>query len=522
MLPSRYPSFYPGGFLYAPTPSKIEKLYAQVAPLHSIYVSSERTGAFIVDASLSYVHGSPYAKPKIPFPEVLRCTISVDGLNHVLVTEALTVGTTDNVFSFDFDARVLKPQTDAYDITLTLTSFDGRQKYTAKTQLFYLPDKTTGSVTKINNLYGGMLFKNAKTNNEFVPLLPFGFYADYSGWENVNTSNIKEYHDMGLNAIHPVTEYDGSETWSYMDSINLLWQYDMRGSYQNSTSVAEQVTAVKDHSGLFAYYTGDEPDGWEYALNSTSIAYEVIASIDKYHPIGLALNCQNYYFEEYSAGADFLMEDAYPVGINAVYSKWGTPCNTTYGDCGCDNCHGSLTDVSDRLDDFATYQSWLGQWPKPRWAVQQAFDGEGYWSRDPTAAESWVMNQLAFNHGGTAIMSWIYPTTPVIADAYSKQAKVVTVAPVVDFLLSAHAQRVSVQGFESLDVATWTLGRQILVSVVNTVNASTPAVEIPLPAWTKRVNSQPWGDLRYAMRGNVLQVEGVGALATSFVILDSY
>ena len=46
----------------------------------------------------------------------------------------------------------------------------------------------------------------------------------------------------------------------------------------------------------------------------------------------MTLNCQNYYFAEYSAGADILMEDAYPIGINATYStKWDTPVNRTYG-----------------------------------------------------------------------------------------------------------------------------------------------------------------------------------------------
>ena len=57
-------------------------------------------------------------------------------------------------------------------------------------------------------------------------------------------------------------------------------------------------------------------------------AYNLLASLDKYHPTALVLNCQNHYFEEYTVGPDIIMEDAYPVGLNATFAdKWGTACN---------------------------------------------------------------------------------------------------------------------------------------------------------------------------------------------------
>ena len=38
---------------------------------------------------------------------------------------------------------------------------------------------------------------------------------------------------------------------------------------------------------------------------------------------------------DYTSGADIVMQDAYMIGTNATYSTvWGTPCTTTYGDCG--------------------------------------------------------------------------------------------------------------------------------------------------------------------------------------------
>ena len=88
----------------------------------------------------------------------------------------------------------------------------------------------------------------------------------------------------------------------------------------------------------------------------TGLAYNVIKQRDPYHPVSLDLNCDNYHYSEYSAGADIIMTDPYPIGINATYSeRWKTPCNTTYGDCGCDNCVGSVKDVavSEGLDPVA-------------------------------------------------------------------------------------------------------------------------------------------------------------------------
>lgn len=497
-------------------------LYLQVEPRHSIYVSSEKTASFIVDAALSKYHGQPYSNaPGSQFPD-LSFSITVEATGKVLVTNKVAVNTTDNLF--DFDISQLQPQLDAYDIVLRGASPDGKQEYTATTKLFYLPDKTTGSVTKIDNLNGGLLYKNNATNNEFVPFFAFGFYTSYGGYLETSLENVKAYYDLGYSAIHPIPTFSAnlSTILDYLDELNLMFQYDMRGTYTNLTSVAEQVSEVKDYSALLAYYTADEPDGNQDPLNSTSLAYDTITQLEKYHPIGLVLNCQNYYFEQYSSGADYLMEDAYPIGINATFSRvWNTTCNTTYGDCGCDNCVGELQDVSNRLDDFAQYQEYLGQWPKPRWAVPQSFDGEGYWDRDPTVNETWVMNQLAVNHGAKSIMLWTFPTTDDLATANSQQSKVLTVSPVLDFVTGEQPQPIAIEGEALLDVSYWIVGNQALVSVVNLDYAPTSsAVAISLPFAASSVVSSPWGSVDWEYSGNTLRAPGLDALATSLVILD--
>lgn len=133
------------------------------------------------------------------------------------------------------------------------------------------------------------------------------------------------------------------------------------------------------------------PDGWQRPFDAPTAAQSLIHQLDPYHPVALTLNCQDYYFGAYSAGGDILMADVYPIGINATYSKWGTPCNATLGDCGCDNCAGAVQDAPDRWDDIAQYERWLGRWPPgPKFHNPQAFNGEDYWFRDPTAAEAYA------------------------------------------------------------------------------------------------------------------------------------
>jgi hypothetical protein len=234
------------------------------------------------------------------------------------------------------------------------------------------------------------------------------------------------------------------------------------------------------------------------------------------------LNCQDFYFKEYTSGADYIYEDAYPVGINATYSiPWGTVCNDTVGDCGCDNCEGFLADVPDRIDDFTKYQEWLGQLQKPKWAVGQAFSGEGYWSRNPTAAEAWVMSISALNHGAKGVTNWIYPTTDELATAHGQLAKVVTFQPVLGYLVGAKQVKVAVNGVPSLDVAYSIVGNKALISVASLSSSISPGtVQLSLPFKVAKIESQPWGSLKWSTSELRLSISGVTALATSMVIVD--
>lgn len=520
-----------------PDKSSTQLLEVQVTPRHSIYVGNETTAELIVDAALSYYYGSAYvagsASAGSNASDSLQFTVAVD--DQVLVSGSIAVNTTDNLFSFDLSQ--LAPSLDAYTVTLTGTT-SGGGNYTASSELLYLPSKTSGSIVKVDRLHGSVLYSSNNTGGVFRPYLPYGYYGSYSGYFNVE-GNPTAYADLGFNAVNPVTDFadgDMSYTIDEMDGLDLLFQYDMRNSYQNLTSVAQQIPLVKDHPSLLTYYTADEPDGWGYTFASTTDAYDLLAALDAYHPTALVLNCQNYYFGEYSLGADIIMEDAYPVGVNTTWStKWLTPVNATYGDCGCDNCVQSLDllNVASRVDDLRAYGAWLygphaAQARKPIWAVPQAFSGEGYWAREPSAEETWAMDLLAFNHGAKGRLAWIWPPSAVLGNATSALAKVVTVEPVLGFLTGANPVLLSdgkTASGDGLDVAYWSVaGRGVLVGVVNPVNASvSSAVQIALPAGlnVSEVASAPWGNVSWSFDGQTLVASGgLPGLATSYVILQ--
>lgn len=88
----------------------------------------------------------------------------------------------------------------------------------------------------------------------------------------------------------------------------------------NHTAVTEEVNRIKNSPALLLWYTGDEPDGTSDPLNATTATYDLINSLDGYHPVSLVLNCENYFWPEYTAGSDIVMQDTYMIGINATYS----------------------------------------------------------------------------------------------------------------------------------------------------------------------------------------------------------
>ncbi|CAJ2506475.1 Uu.00g006050.m01.CDS01 [Anthostomella pinea] len=525
---SGYPSFEPGGHTTAPPDNGSTYLYVQFKPRYSIYLDGETTASFVVNAALSPWYGGAWTNSTTdgtatqPFTDLVF-SINVAGNNTPLVKSSISINETG--IEFEFDLSAFEPSLTPYDVVLSGSSVYEDHIDTAASSFLYLPDNPSGSATKIDNLNGGLLFKNAATNNSFVPLLPYGYY----GWYNGSTvpaeadAFVHEYtsNGEGLNAIIALANYtDTNPVYDSMDEFGLHYMFDLRSSYKNLTETETRVNTIKGRSSLFAYWTADEPDGQQVPFNTTPAAQSLIHTLDPYHPVAITLNCQDFYFGAYAAGGDILMADPYPIGTSYALSKWGTTCNATLGDCGCDNCAGTVQDVPSRLDDLAMYESWLGRWPLPRFFNPQVFHGEDYWARDPTPGEARVMNALAFSRGATGIFGWTWPSSDVLFATHSEMAAVVTASPVREFLLGGKAEPLTVEGTELLDAAYWVQGERMMVSVVNggyvDVN-STLAVELPVAA--TGFEAVPFGGLSWRLVSGRLTVDRLPAMSSSFIIL---
>ncbi len=553
-----------------------------MSPRYSLYLDSEAQGEFVVRTTLSPYFGQPLPAnvTKRASGNAGRSTSAETSLhfaiylgddvdhNKVLVRGSASLDfsdgstTKDTLVTFNLTAP-LETSLATQNVTLSgwvaAPGVQANTTYTAaSSELLYLPETTSGgSVTRLDNAHGGFMFRgNDSASAAFRPFFPYGFYASYDGFLAQATDPasaaavIGKYARFGLNAMTPLTQYPQSAAaFAYMADTDVRVQFDLREGYQNLTWVAEQVVAARSNAALFSYWSADEPDGHQDPFAAPRRARDTIRAGDPYHPVALVLNCADYYFGAYTDGgaADVIMEDVYPIGINASWSKWGTACNATLGDCGCDNCRGgahAVRDVADRLDALARYEAWLaGRWPRTKIHNPQSFHGEDYWARDPTAAEEWAMALVALNHGAQGIISWVYPTVDdALPAAHGQLAAVLTAAPVVDFVVG-NARPTSLRvpsdsppaasDTPNVDVAVWRRGRQLLVSVVNSgyedYHGNGTALSIPIPraVWPAAnrsyhsIEAVLWGQLVWSWAGNKLSTQSIPALSTSLVVLSA-
>ncbi|KAL1852956.1 hypothetical protein Plec18170_005538 [Paecilomyces lecythidis] len=529
-------SFEPGGWLVQPAPSLEPLLDLRVRPRMNLYTDDELWGSFIVDAAVSHINGYPYDHDTDvgdgrdyahESSNVLYVDISLADNGADLVSAAvIPVNTTSNEVSFSLSR--LKPQFDPYEVVLRAVSSDGNKSYTARTQLYRLPSRTDGgSITKLDSLYGGLLVENEHTVWE--PILPYSFYVSWGGWLEKSLDNVQYFKDQGYNIVHIIP--NGGQPFNFTelnifldkcDEIGLWIMYDMRWTYQNATSVGEQVNMLKSRKSMLLWYTGDEPDGNSDPVNAPKVAYDQIKSLDPWHPVSLCLNCYNFYYKEYSSGADIILSDVYPIAVNTSYSEvYGTVCNTTYGCCGCDDCKGDMEDISDRLDVFAQYQEWIGGPPKIFWGVPQAFGNESFWKRYPTPEEEVTMNMLSINHNAKGIVMWTYPTSSGLSAVTSKLSQVLLRKDVTNYLLGSHTTALEAAGHDRIDASGWRIGNQMLVSILYLGYQDFQSeITVTLPAKATSVGEVLWGSGGWSVSGGELVKDGLTRLETTLLIVS--
>ncbi|KAF5380280.1 hypothetical protein D9757_007972 [Collybiopsis confluens] len=389
-----------------------------------------------------------------------------------------------------FSLSTLEPRVQAHNLTcLGAFSNDAANNTIVNgSSLFtFLPSKPDGigSVTKMDMRSGALLAKPPTgEDGPYSRVFPIGFYTQYDPYLTQNLSLLGVLKEQGFTVVHPIPNFDNitalDEVLDAMQEAGLWLMYDMRYTYQNATSVTSQVNHIKARPNLLLWYTGDEPDGTSDPLNATTLSRNLINSLDggdgnggaAYHPVSLVLNCENYFWTEYSNGADVIMQDTYMIGNNVTFSnQYDTVCTTDYGCCGCDNCKGNFQDISTRMDEFAQ-RSFIDGWEleKVIWTVPQGFGNDTFWPRNPTGEEWVVQSVVGINHGGLGVVSWDDPTPDDIKQSASELSRALTSgsSPLASFILDPSSTFRQVTTSAGVDVGLWTLQGKTLVLAANT------------------------------------------------------
>lgn len=488
-------------------------------PRYNYYLTTEEEGSFVVDTRVVAYgdFGSPYKNEtsdsgsgyntSTPFTEMLL-TIASTTTNTTIVKDAkVPINTTGIELPISLrHALPLSSSNSTSEISVIGRSPDGLQTFTTTSSITILPPRHDGgSMARLDRLHAStILISSPLTNSTWTPLIPLGFYTRWD-WlsyllspstnpfppnlaSNATTS-LAQYAARGYNLVHPVPPggYDSFDSptlellLSECDKLGIYVMYDMRHTYLNTSSIRAQLPRLQSHPSLLLYYTGDEPDGWTDPLNGTRIAYDTIRALDPYHPVSLVLNCYNFYFDAYTAGADIILEDTYPLIQSSTFSPvYNTVCNETYGDCGCDVCHANdpaypafahkpFEDVVVRTDNMYAFQRWSGlPGTKAVWGVPQwFFDAESFWSRWATGREAVAMALLRINHGARGTVGWIFPTSPEIESATTEMGRVFKRADVAGLVARGFGEKVVVtEGEGELDAAAWVGGKEVLVVAV--------------------------------------------------------
>jgi hypothetical protein len=453
------------------------------------------------------------------------------------VLESVPVAVNQTAVSVTFGLIDFRPQMEPYEITIRAMAQQCDRTYQATTYLYRLPNRVDGgSAVRIDNKFGGISVSTSEGNRDAVwkSIFPYSFYVGWSNYLAGSMQNLTKFAELGYNIIHP-TPGDGNSPWgsdwkqfdAFLDkieSLGMYLMYDMRWTFKNISSITAQVSRLKARKSILTWYTGDEPDGNGDPLDSTILAYNAVKAVDPYHPVSLVLNCENFHYKEYATGADIIMTDPYPIGTNMSFSvQYKTVCNSTYGDCGCDNCQGNFGDISNRMNKFRGYQNLIDIGPKTFWGVPQAFGGSEYWSRTPTADEEAAMVMLFINHEAKGIVAWNFPTTQALATVTGKLAKALTGDAVTEFLLGAKIQRLTLSSQANFDAAAWRIGKRILFSIVHVNNEKyTKELKLGLGVNAKTMQTvwPPDGENWYLGDKSIVK-SGMGPLEVNVFIVET-
>jgi hypothetical protein len=187
----------PGGNFPTSSTSSSPLLAFRCAPAIRPYLAEDATSpaSIIVDAPVTYTQiagAQPITLSSGGDAGSLAVTVSANG--KTLATGIVPLNASK--YEIQFSLTSLTAQMDAYNISCVANY--AQQTYTTSTALYYLPNPTNSSVTKMDLRTGALLAKPANgSDGEYESVFPIGFYTWFDGYLAGNLSILDELKAQG-------------------------------------------------------------------------------------------------------------------------------------------------------------------------------------------------------------------------------------------------------------------------------------------------------------------------------------
>ena len=191
------PIIPPGGQFPVPAASSSTLLALRCTQIYKPYVAEDVTlnAGFIIDTTVTHtrVRG---ANPIVLESAVKSVVVSISVGHELLAVGPVPMNVTK--FEMPFSLAKLIPRKEPYTVSCSATYF-GNQKYTTTASLSYLPNPSSGSITRFDSRTGGLWTKPFDTGRDagYAPVFPLGFYTSFDDYLARNLSILDDLKARG-------------------------------------------------------------------------------------------------------------------------------------------------------------------------------------------------------------------------------------------------------------------------------------------------------------------------------------
>lgn len=177
----------PGGTFSTPASSQSPLLAFRCAPAIKPYLAEDAgsSAAILIDSPVVYSNIQGAEAINLPSGSLSNAgtlDVSVSAGGKVLATSAVPLNAT--AYEIPFSLGDLAPQVTPYNLSCQATYSGGSsssspQVFSASSALYFLPNPTNSTVTKMDLRTGALLAKPANGQGAYQSVFPIGFYTEF-------------------------------------------------------------------------------------------------------------------------------------------------------------------------------------------------------------------------------------------------------------------------------------------------------------------------------------------------------